>query len=219
VFRDWQSSLPAAIEVCAVELPGHGKRVRERLCRSIDQIVASVLPCVEQYLDAPYAFFGHSMGALIAFELTRALENGNAAPAHLFVAGRRAPHLPRRERSIDDMDESSFNNELRRLDGTPQEVLESPELMQLISPILRADFGLCDSFPSCPLPALCTPMTAMGGLQDREIARDDLAAWRQHTTGSFSVSMLAGNHFFINSSRQEILGLIVRHLAKSGILG
>lgn len=165
------------------------------------------------YLDRPFAFFGHSMGALISFELARLLRREHKQHVtRLFLSGRGAPHLPEREPTTYNLPEPEFIQELQRLKGTPQAVLEQPELMALMSPVLRADFEICQTYEYVPEPPLECPITAFGGLQDEEVSHQQLDAWRAHTNTSFSLRMFPGDHFFLHASAPVLLRLIAQEM-------
>lgn len=209
-YQTWPAELPAEIEVCAVQPPGRAGRLRERPYERLGPLVEALAPSILPHLDRPYAFFGHSMGALISFELSRRLlrEHGTL-PAHLFVSGRRAPHLPRTHRPMHDLPDEEFLGELRRLNGTPEEVLAHPELMELMMPLLRSDFAVVETYEYEPGPPLDCPVTAYGGLRDREVSREQLEGWGVYTAAGFSVRMLPGDHFYLHAER----ALLLRSLA------
>ncbi len=212
VFRRWSAGLPANVEVCALRLPGREGRLREpafdRLAPLVDALAAELLPA----LDRPFAFFGHSMGALVAFELARRLRrDGRPGPRRLFVSGRIAPHC-QRDRSCHALPEPQFREELRRLGGTPREVLEHPELMRVLLPILRADFAVCETYAHEPDEPLGCPITAFGGLDDEMTRREQLEGWAAHTRAGFRLRMLAGNHFFLHSAEARLLQMLADEL-------
>jgi len=207
IYRNWSRLLPPEIEVCAAHLPGRDRRIKESPFTDLSEMVSVIAETIVPYLDLPMAFFGHSMGAMISFELARKLrETQNMRPAHLFVSGRRAPQLPIEEPITYNLPEPQLMKELRRLNGTPTEVLEHPELMQLMLPLLRADFSVVETYSYRPGAPLDCPVTVFGGLQDAEVSRQDLEAWGELTNAAFSLRMLAGDHFFLNTpSTQELL--------------
>lgn len=212
-FRSWPNSLPPTVEVCPVELPGRGTRLKEPPFTRLSPLVQAIAHAILPHLDKPFAFFGHSMGALVSFELTRLLRrNYSRSPVHLFVSASRAPQVPDPDPPIHALPEPEFLEELRCLNGTPKEVLENTELMQLLLPILRADFAVIETYVYAPEPAQDFPITAFGGLQDREVSCDALEAWREQTSASFSLQMLPGNHFFIQSAQPLLLQFLSREL-------
>jgi medium-chain acyl-[acyl-carrier-protein] hydrolase len=175
--------------------------------------VPALAEALEPQLKTPFVFFGHSMGAIINFELARHLRKEyGLSPLHLFVSGRRAPQVPPREPVTHDLPEPEFLRELSRLNGTPIEVLQDLELMQLVLPILRADFALCETYTYVDEPPLDCPISAFGGLRDRRVTRQDLEDWRAQTSSSYLLRMLPGDHFFLNTCQPLLLGLLTREL-------
>lgn len=213
IYRDWGNKLPSSIEVCPVQLPGRGSRLSEPLFKRIEPLVEAAAEALLPYMEGPFAFFGHSMGAIISFELAHLLRREHKPqPSHLFLSGRPAPHLIKEEPPTHDLPEPEFIEELRRLKGTPREVLEHPELMSMISPILRADFEICQTYEHLPSPPLECPITVFGGLQDQDVSREQLEGWRDYTSASFAVRMFPGDHFFLQSSAPVMLRMIAQEL-------
>ena len=213
IYRDWGSKLPSSIEVHAFQFPGHGHRLSEPLFRRVQPLVEYVAEELRPHLEGSFAFFGHSMGAIISFELAHLLRRENKpGPSHLFLSGRPSPHLTAKEAPTFDLPETEFIAELRRMQGTPNEVLEHPELMAVLTPILRADLEICQTYEYQPRPPLDCPITAFGGLQDEEVSRQQLEGWRDYTTSSCAVRMFPGNHFFLHSSSSVLLRMIAQDL-------
>ena len=205
-FRTWSDSLPMAFEVCPVELPGRGKRITSAPFTRLQLLVQAIAIALLPYLDKPFAFFGHSMGGLVSFELTRLLrKNYGKSPVHLFVSGYRAPQVLDPDPPIHGLPEPEFLEKLRRLNGTPEAVLENSELMQLLLPAIRADFAVIETYAYTPESLLDCPITAFGGLQDQEVSCDDLKAWQEQTKAAFSLHMLPGDHFFLQSAQPLLL--------------
>lgn len=220
IFRKWADLLPPFIEVFAVEIPGRGTRMQQQPFTSLRALVDAVEPAIGNYLDKPFAFFGHSMGAAISFELTHKLRSTHGVqPAHLIFSGRRAPQVPDRERPAFNLPHDEFIEELRRLQGTPTEVLANPELLEVVAPVLRADFELIETYRYAPQPRLACPITVLGGITDADIIRADLEAWREHASGLFSLHMFPGNHFFLHSHQTMVLQTIARALSQSAGAG
>jgi medium-chain acyl-[acyl-carrier-protein] hydrolase len=213
IYRHWAESLPAEVEVCALQLPGRGSRMREPPLTRVTDIVRIVATELAPYLDRPFAFFGHSLGALVGFELARRLRREiGVEPERLFVSGRRAPQIPSSEPVTYDLPEQEFKDELRRLNGTHSEVLEHDELMELMLPLLRADFEVCDTYRYETGPRLSCPITALGGLDDEAVPRANIAAWAEQTDGPFRLRMLPGDHFFLHSAEATLLQVVAREL-------
>ena len=214
-YRLWASGLPADLEVCAVQLPGRESRLREPAWRRIDSIVAALLLQLRPYLDVPFAFFGHSMGAVVASELAAELARaGGPAPQHLFVSARRAPHLPDRDAPLSGLDDAEFVAEInRRYGGIPEDVLRDREILELLLPCLRSDIEALERYQPEAAPQIGCPLVVFGGTEDGRATRADLEAWTTVATGGFRLRMFAGGHFFINTRRAEVLAEITATLA------
>jgi medium-chain acyl-[acyl-carrier-protein] hydrolase len=213
IFRNWQGNLPPAVEVCPVQLPGRGNRLREPVFTQAQPLVRALAEGLLPHVDVPFAFFGHSMGAMLSFELARHLRREhNVEPRHLFVSGRRAPQVPSFEAPTYDLPTAEFIEALRHLNGTPPEVLSQSELMQKMIPLLRGDFEVCDTYSYTPEPPLSCPITVFGGLQDTGVKREHLDAWREQTGAAFFLRMLPGDHFFLNKEQAVLLRLLAKEL-------
>lgn len=190
--------------------------MKEKPYNRLQALVLDLADVLDPYLqELPFAFFGHSMGALISFELARELRSrGTRSPVCLYVAGHPAPQLPNPDPPVHDLPDSEFVAELRRLDGTPELVLEHEEMMQLLMPTLRADFAVCETYVYSPQPPLECPIVAIGGLEDTEASREELNAWRDQTERDFSLWMLYGGHFFIHNARGQLLKRLIEDLVQ-----
>jgi medium-chain acyl-[acyl-carrier-protein] hydrolase len=161
-------------------------------------LVEALARVLDPLLDKPFAFFGHSLGALIAFELARQIRRQHGVhPVRLFASAGRAPQIPHRTPPIHNLADKEFLAELRRLNGTPRELLDHEELMEVMLPILRADFALYETYLYSNEPPMNCPISAFGGVQDRRVSASDLEAWRSQTSASFSLRMFPGDHFFL----------------------
>jgi medium-chain acyl-[acyl-carrier-protein] hydrolase len=159
--------------------------------------------------DLPFAFFGHSMGAAVAYEAARRCAADGRPPRHLFVSGRRAPQLPADWPVTYDLPDAEFVEYLRSLNGTPAEVFDHPELLELMLPLLRADFSVVETYRYLPGPALDCPVTAFGGAGDVEVGRAEVEAWAAQTTAAFAARVVPGDHFFLNDPQARALMLRV----------
>ena len=214
-YRGWGASLPQEIEVCPVQLPGREGRLREPPFTRSEEMITAIADALTPWLDLPFVFFGHSMGGMIGFELTRELRRrGRTLPLHLFVSGRRAPQLPARDEPIHDLPEPEFIERLRELDGTPEEVLQHAELMKLLIPLLRADFAVNETYEYAEEPPIDIGISAFGGLGDVDVSRDDVEAWSVQTRGRFRMRMMPGGHFFLHNQKDLILESVARDLAE-----
>lgn len=215
VFRTWFKSLPPDIEVCAIRLPGRENRINELPFRQIPALIAALTPVVMPYLaQQPFAFFGHSLGALVSFELACALcAQHNLLPTRLLVSACHAPQLPRLEDPLHQLSDAEFIAGLRRLNGIPDVVLQNEDLLRLVIPALRADFTMFENYTyreGAPLPC---PISAFGGFGDKDLPREVIDAWREQTEASFTLRMLPGDHFFMHSAQRLLLRFIVQDLA------
>lgn len=215
-YRGWAGSLPGDVEVCPVQLPGRESRLREAPFETPGPLIQAIADALQPYLrDLPFVFFGHSMGAMISFELARELRRrGQTPPLHLFVSGRRAPQVPDTEEPIHALPEPQFIERLRELNGTPEEVLQHAELMKLLIPVLRADFSVNETYAYTEEEPLDMGISCFGGLGDKEVSRDDCAVWKEQTRGRFRLRMLPGDHFFVHSAKDMILESVARDLAE-----
>jgi medium-chain acyl-[acyl-carrier-protein] hydrolase len=185
----------------------------ERPFTQLLPLVEALAQALVPLLDKPFAFFGHSLGALVAFELARRIRREYGLhPARLFFSASRAPQIPHRSSPIHTLPEKEFLAELRRLNGMPCELLEHKELMEIMLPILRADFAVYETYVYTSEPPLNCPISAFGGLQDHTVKDNDLEAWRAETNASFSLRMFPGNHFFLQ--QPLLLQVLSRELAQ-----
>src|SRR3989475_2452062 len=215
LYRSWAEPLASVAEIWSVQLPGRENRLGEPLYRSLPALIGALTDALKDELTAPYAFFGHSLGGLIAFELARSLRReGRELPLQLFVSGHLAPQVPQRHPPIHGLPYAQFVQELRRYRGTPEAVLANQELLELLVPVLRADFQLFETYVYQPDEPLDCPISAFGGLSDVEVSQEDLAAWRRQTTGLFTFTLLPGNHFFIQSAQAQLLSALGLDLSR-----
>ncbi|NCF64535.1 MAG: alpha/beta fold hydrolase [Chloroflexi bacterium] len=209
VFRTWPDGLSASIEVWAAHLPGRGSRSREAPVRHMLPLVQTLvrqLPADSN--QRPFAFFGHSLGARVGFEVARSLRRqGKPLPAQLFVSACPAPQLPS-GRPIHMLPKAAFLAELQRRNGIPQEVLAHPELLELLLPMLRADFMVIETAVYRREPPLNFPITAFGGIEDPIVSRGALEAWREQTSGPFNMVFFTGDHFFLRTAEDQLLQAI-----------
>ncbi len=214
-FRAWPDYLPPSVEVNAVQLPGRENRIMEEPLSDVRSIVDRLAEIVEPELGARWAVFGHSMGALVAFELVRELRRrGSRPPEHLFASGFRAPQVPGRHPPIHTLTDDAFVAEVNlRYEAVPAEARANAELLELFLPGLRADVAVCDTYSYAEDAPLDLPIHAFGGDGDHHVTVADLEAWREQTTTSFELTLLPGGHFFVESARRDLLNALARKLA------
>ncbi|MEM9216284.1 MAG: alpha/beta fold hydrolase [Cyanobacteria bacterium P01_F01_bin.150] len=212
-FRSWAAELAPMIELVCVQLPGRENRMGEAPITHLPHIIEQLKPAILPHLSVPYAFFGHSMGALIAFELVRSLrQTQHPLPLHLFISACGAPQLPRHDPPRHTLAEPALRAELHRLKGTPTQVLNNNELMELLLPTIRADFSVVDTYAYQEQPSLTVPITVFGGEDDPEVSLEELTAWKTQATSDVAAHLFSGDHFFIQKVRSIILQVILATL-------
>jgi medium-chain acyl-[acyl-carrier-protein] hydrolase len=183
----------------------------------LEPLVQALAQGLVPLLDKPFSFFGHSLGALVAFELARCLRRQSGVePTRLFVSAGHAPQATVRGRPMHALPEEEFLEELRRLSGIPEKVLEDKDIMRIMLPVLRADLAVYETYVYKPERPLACPISGFGGLFDQRVSRGDLEAWRDQTSGSFSLKMFPGDHFFLNATRPLLLETLSLELRDSG---
>lgn len=210
-FVPWQREIDPAIELCAIQLPGRGGRFREPPCTSFAGLIAllaEVLSGVEQPA-LPFAFYGHSLGALVAFELARhCRDRGMPLPQHLIVSGCNAPPLREKSKRLHELPDDDLIAKLREYNGTPAEILDNRELMQILLPAIRADFALGADYHYQPAEPLPIPLTALSGRRDAHVDAGEIRRWGELTSMVYHEHWFEGDHFFIQDERRAVLDCI-----------
>jgi medium-chain acyl-[acyl-carrier-protein] hydrolase len=215
VYRTWGSGFPASVGICPVQPPGREKRRREPPLSSAEEVVSLLADEVIEAVRLPYAIFGHSTGALCAFELARQIRRlGAPGPVHLFVSGRRAPQLPMERTQLSGLSVDELAAVLRRLGGTPEMVLAQRDVLQLIQPLLVADFAVNEAYTYRPEQPLAVPITAFAATQDRGGDPGQMASWKEQTSAPFAVHTLSGGHFAVFDHAQEVASRIAADLER-----
>jgi len=216
MFLGWRTGLPHDVETVPVQLPGLEARLLEPPFLEMPRLVEAVEQAISRYTATPFAFFGHSMGALVAFEVARFLRrHGGVTPELLVVSACRAPHLSNADPPVHHLSDAALVEKLRTLGGTPEAILRSNEVMRVVLPRLRADLQICATYAYEREPPLSCPILALGGLDDTRVGRTDLAGWRVHTTGAFALRLWAGNHFFLKSAEASVLKAVGEELIRT----
>ncbi|MCS6954347.1 MAG: alpha/beta fold hydrolase [Bryobacterales bacterium] len=215
LYWSWEPHLSRSVLLCPVRLPGRETRWKERAYERMEELVTALGEAIQPYLQQPFAFFGHSMGAGVAFELARWLRRGGRPlPCALLVSGARAPQLRNAPLPPLAPDDGELLAQLQRLGGAPPEWFEKEELKRLLLPALRADVNLYRSYVCRPEPPLPIPIRAYGGTEDPNLSPSDLEAWKDQTTAGFSSALFPGGHFFLFSTPSGFLEQLSRDLAE-----
>ena len=205
-YYNWKDGLDPDIEICSVQLPGRESRMREEPYTELTALAEILAQVIPPLLDIPYAFFGHSMGAWIAFEIARRLEKDDQKKMKfLFASGRQSPNLVNNEPHVYDLPKDQLIQVLRRFEGTPELVLQEPDLLDLFLPILRADFKMLATYQYEQKEKLNCPFRIFGGLEDKKTNVEGLSAWKHLTSGDFGVKMFPGGHFFLKNEKEDLL--------------
>jgi medium-chain acyl-[acyl-carrier-protein] hydrolase len=213
-YRAWLQFAPPSIAICPLQPPGREERFVEAPFDSMRPLVHAAADALMPHVSRPYALFGHSMGAVASFEIVQVLrDRGAPLPLHLFVSGAPAPQFASRIPSIYNLPEKEFLERVRSYNGIPDEVLQSPELLDLLIPRLRGDFAVTGTYVYTERPPLTIPITAFAGTSDGIVTPDLVEAWRAQTASTFQYVPFSGGHFFINEHAREIVLMVARALA------
>jgi medium-chain acyl-[acyl-carrier-protein] hydrolase len=215
IYRRWAGALPTTVDIRPVELPGRGDRVDDLLHHRAEPLLDDLEArlATETHARArPYAMFGHSLGAILAFELARRMRSRGRPPAHLFLSGHGAPHLSPPGERIHTLPDAVLLQRIKKLGGTPEEVLADADLMRWLLPVLRADLTVSETYAYRPGPPLTCGITVYGGISDSEAPAHHLSAWSRHTTGVVAVRLFPGGHFFIDTAERALLTRLATEL-------
>jgi medium-chain acyl-[acyl-carrier-protein] hydrolase len=209
IYLDWQRSIHPGIEICPVQLPGRGARYHEAPYAAWSPLMADLSRLIARHSEVPFAFFGHSLGALIAFELARHCRMQRVAmPRHIIVSGCTAPHLRRPPRRLYELDDDGLIAAMAEHNGTPRQLLGNRELMELVLPVIRADFRLGDAYSFVPDFPLAVPLTVMAGRADPYTSPAEIAQWARHSVAAVETRWFDGDHFFINDDSADMVSAL-----------
>lgn len=214
LYRLWTTQLPASIEVCPIELPGRASRRAEPPITHFPELLDALARRIHPFVrERPFAFFGHSFGGVLAFELTRWLRRQDShLPTRLFLSACPALHVRPPVRRISGLEDGAFLDEISTRFGVPRHVLDSEDVRGEVLPVLRADVRLAESYQYVPEPPLDLPISSFGALDDAGVSREEVESWRQQTTGDFRLRMLPGTHFFLNAERLRLHQAVLEDL-------
>jgi len=211
IFNNWKQYIENSIELVPIELAGRGKRINEPLYNGVDDVIDDVFGLIKNKInDNPYAFFGHSMGGMIAYELAKRIKKNNLpSPIHVFFSGRSAPHIKKDDdKQYHLMSEEKFKKEIIELGGTPPEFFDHPELMEIFLPLLKNDFKLAGAnlYNGKIEPLNCNITVFLG--KEEDLTSEQCDGWKKHTTKLCSIHYFEGGHFFINNNTEQIVKFI-----------
>jgi surfactin synthase thioesterase subunit len=211
-FSAWKNVTPKGLEFIGLELPGHGKRVREPLFDNVDDMVDDLISQIEIPLDIPFVIYGHSLGALLAYHIVHRLQaRGDKLPMYLVVSGRRGPSVELTSRKKFELPQAEFFNMLKRDNGCPKEVLQDPDMLKYFEPALRADYKASETYVHPDMPMLRVPILAMVG-NNEEATLSELKTWQAETSTPIIVKQFDGHHFFIFDQKEKVMRLMARTL-------
>lgn len=218
VYIPWKRFYTASpVDLFPVELSGRGRRIGEPLYQSVDEMIQDAFLQIKDHLkDGNYSFFGHSMGAMICYELCREIRrNGYPLPLHIFFSGRGAPQIDHRDKNYHLMPDDEFRNEVMKLGGTPPEFFTNPELTTFFVPILKNDFRLVTEAPRYTIPEkIDVDISVLVG-KDDDLFPEQISGWKEVTSGNAGFYYFNGNHFFLHHAGQEIANIIQRVFDKN----
>jgi surfactin synthase thioesterase subunit len=215
VFNGWKHNLPNWVQLMPLSLPGRDMRLKEPRLTDLKVLLDTLESTITPYLDKPYAFFGHSMGALIAYELAhRLVDRGVRLPERLFLSGRVSPTSGYEKDPIHHLPDNELIEKIKKLNGVPNEVLKNKELIELVLPILRADFKLIETWTNDPNKTLDIPISVLGGVDDPDVTAERLYRWKDCTSAFFDMQMFQGDHFYLRASETELLARLAYEIDK-----
>jgi medium-chain acyl-[acyl-carrier-protein] hydrolase len=217
IYREWHTDFPESVDVCAIEPPGRLARRKDPSIVDATEFAEALATALEPYLDLPFAFFGYSLGALMAFECARVLRRRRKLePSTLMFAAHKAPHMPYRQPSIRREPKVPFVRELERRYGPLEPVIKAdPEMLDMIIDIMRGDLGMIEAYSYRDEQPFACPILALGGKQDVSMIPEELDGWRAQTTSAFRAEWLPGGHFFLRSHGPQLRALVRDELARA----
>lgn len=207
-YMTWCKHFNSDVEVVLVQPPGRGDRFTEPAHENMTPYIAELMQYASYITDIPYVFFGHSLGSRVAFELSCKLKLLNMSlPVYFIASGSRAPHMKNKNASLYALPDNEFMEQLKKLNGTPKEVLANSELMEVLLPLLRADFNIADNYKANKV-CMPFPILTLHGEKDHSISTAQACAWRELSSAHHKLIKLPGDHFFINQNQADVLKII-----------
>ncbi|PWQ99262.1 thioesterase II family protein [Leucothrix arctica] len=210
VYQRWAKQLEQqGIELLGVQLPGRESRYKEKLIIDLKDLIQELATEIQLLPDKECVFFGHSLGALIAFELCRELRRrGAPTPKHLVLSAFRSPSMPNPNAELHNLDDKTLIQRMREYGGTPEAILSNPEFMAIFIPVLRADFKLFETYQYTQEPPLNCPITMLCGQDDRIVKPEYIVGWKDQSTLPVKTILFSGGHFFLEPHKQDVLRLL-----------
>ena len=209
VYSKWNKFTQPYIEVVPIELAGRGKRFNENLYSSVNEAVEDIYKIIKDDLKTDYALFGHSMGSLIAYELAHyIIKLQKDSPKHIFLSGKKAPHIKADNICIDDLSDTEFKDKILSLSGTPKEIFQNKDMLNIFEPILKADLRILDAYKYFERgEKLNCNITILNGKNDN-LTINDIWSWKQHTSKSCNIYLFKGGHFYLNENIKDLINII-----------
>lgn len=210
LYKDWKDIIDSRFDICVLNLPGRGKKTLEAPFNNMINLIDTIKLDIQQMLDKPFIFFGHSMGGLVCYELAKTIEKElKKLPNHIYVSSYPAPHLLNKNLIQDDISDDNLIDKLKTLNGTPKEILANNKFAKILLPIIRADFKVLNSYEFISSNRLNCQITAIIGTNDN-LDIEQARAWSKHTFLSFSLKTFVGDHFYLNSENVKLqLGKLI----------
>ncbi len=217
LFKAWHKGLPDSVEVCAVQLPGRWERAREPCFRRLDPLIQAMFDSLKSFIDRPFVLFGHSLGALIAYEFAKTLLAAGHVPTRLICSARRAPHIPATSPFAHQLSDEELLERLGAHRSSDPDNGQNLRIQKALLPVARADYEIGETYTYSVSEPLPVPIDVFGGKQDARIDQDGLTEWRAYTSKAFSLSMFEGKHFYLRTQESQVLARLSEILNASRV--
>lgn len=212
-YNQWIKRMQDIFNVCPIQLPGREDRIAEQPYKDMRVMLNDLERAVKNVVRGPYAFWGHSMGGKIDYELEKRMEECGYTAKCIFVSSSKVPHIPEPD-PIYHLPNAEFKERLARFEGTPQELLHDQKLLDFFLPMLRADFMLDETYYSNSVKRLQCPIVAFGGDTDGEVSMEEMEEWKMYTENYFEIQIFCGGHFYIREHEDDVIQAVMKQLGK-----